>query len=157
MSTIVTPYLTKLDSIELELPNIARQAVIDNSSEIVLLIKSQLSSGFNSDGNSLSYEFGSGFYAASTQGFADRDSVFTPKDKGTPYNFSWSGETLDNLQMGKINNSSFDVTTIAYKKKLLEDIYGEIFDLTEEHNQYVNIEIILPTLQQYILDNLVQI
>ena len=47
MSTIVTPYLTKLDSIELELPNIARQAVIDNSSEIVLLIKSQLSSGFN--------------------------------------------------------------------------------------------------------------
>ena len=40
---------------------------------------------------------------------------------------------------------------------ILEDIYGEIFDLTEEHNQYVNIEIILPTLQQYILDNLVQI
>ena len=157
MATIVTPYLTKLDSIEKELPDIAKQAVIDNSSEIVLLIKGQLSHGLNSSGNPLSWSGGTGFYAKYTQGYADRDNVFTPKTEGTPYNFSWSGETLDNLQMGSVTNSEFDITTVAYKKKLLEGIYGEIFDLTEEHNQYVNMEIILPTLQQYILDNLMKI
>ena len=157
MATIVTPYLTKLDSIEKELPNVARQAVIDNSSEIVLLIKSQLSHGLNSFGNPLSWSGGTGFYAKSTQSFAYRDNVFIPKDKGSPYNFSWSGETLDNLQMGSVTGSEFDVTTVAYKKKLLEGIYGEIFDLTEEHNQYVNIEIILPSLIDYILKTLVVI
>tara|TARA_R110000822_G_scaffold278198_1_gene400202 strand:+ start:328 stop:813 length:486 start_codon:yes stop_codon:yes gene_type:complete len=161
MSTIVDSYILKLNSIELELPDIARQSIIDNSSEIVLLVKSQLSSGLNSFGDSLffrtSISSGNGFYAESTQGFADRDNVSVPKEYGEAYNFSWSGETLDNLQMGSITDSEFDVTTVAYKKKLLEGLYGEIFDLTEEHNQYVNIEIILPTLQQYILDNLVQI
>jgi hypothetical protein len=157
MATIVDPYLLKLNSIEQELPDIARQAIINNSAEIVLLVKSQLSHGLNSDGGYLTHEFGNGLYAESTQSYADSDNVRTPKVFGSLYNFSWSGETLDNLEMGNINNSSFDVTTIAYKKKLLEEIYGEIFDLTEENNQYVNIEIILPTLQQYILDNLVKI
>jgi hypothetical protein len=157
MSTIVDPYILKLNSIELELPNIARQAIIDNSSEIVLLVKSQLSQGFNSFGENLEWSGGNGFYAQATQAFATRDNVSIPKDKGAPYNFSWSGETLDNLQIGNISKDFFDVTTVEYKKKLLEEIYGEIFELTEENNLYVNIEIILPTLQQYILDNLVTI
>jgi hypothetical protein len=161
MSTIVDPYILKLNAIELELPNIARQAIINNASEIVLLVKSQLSQGFNSFGNNLSFSTkqnsGSGFYAESTKAFAIRDNVFTPKNEGDPYNFSWSGETLDNLQMGNIGKDSFDVTTVGYKKKLLEEIYGEIFELTEENNLYVNIEIILPTLQQHILDNLTKI
>ena len=157
MSTLVDPYLIKLNSIELELPDLARKAIINNSSEIVLLVKSQLSHGLHSDGGYLTHEFGNGFYAESTQSYADSDNVRTPKVFGSLYNFSWTGETLDNLQMGNINNSEFNVTTVAYKKKLLEDIYGEIFDLTEEHNQYVNIEIILPILQQYILDNLVKL
>ena len=39
MDTVVTPYLKKLESIEKELPNIARQILTDNSSEIVLLVK----------------------------------------------------------------------------------------------------------------------
>tara|TARA_R110000782_G_scaffold42983_1_gene97295 strand:- start:270 stop:743 length:474 start_codon:yes stop_codon:yes gene_type:complete len=157
MSTLVDPYLVKLNSIKLELPDVAKKAIINNSSEIVLLVKGQLSHGLNSDGNPLKWYGGTGFYAKSTQGFADRDNILIPKKFKHPYNFSWTGETLDNLQMGNINNSEFNVTTVAYKKKLLEDIYGEIFDLTEEHNQYVNIEIILPTLQQYILDNLVKL
>tara|TARA_B110000977_G_C11061305_1_gene486074 strand:- start:2046 stop:2504 length:459 start_codon:yes stop_codon:yes gene_type:complete len=149
MSTIVTPYLTKLDSIELELPNIARQTVIDNQEEIKDLLKyKQLALGKGSDGESL------GVYSQFTQSYADRDGLSIPKTKGQPYNFQWSSDTFNSMGLFATKKGEFDIFSIDGKKDLLESIYGEIFDLTEEHNQYVNIEIILPTLQQYILDNL---
>jgi hypothetical protein len=166
MDTVVTPYLKKLESIEKELPNIARQILTDNSSEIVLLVKGQLSHGLNSNGKPLKWSdgtgSGTGFYAKSTQSFYDRDNYGgnfrqVPKTHKHPYNFSWSGETLDMLEMGVIKDSFFEVTTAAYKKNLLEEIYGEIFDLTEEHNLYVNMEILLPGLEKYILDSLFSI
>jgi hypothetical protein len=149
MATIVTPYLTKLDSIELELPNIARQTVIDNQEEIKDLLKyKQLALGKGSDGESL------GVYSQFTQSYADRDGLSIPKTKGQPYNFQWSSDTFNSMGLFATKKGEFDIFSIDGKKDLLESIYGEIFDLTEEHNQYVNIEIILPTLQQYILDNL---
>jgi len=157
MATIVTPYISKINSIERELPNIAKQAVVDNSAEIVLLVKNQLSSGLNSFGNPLKWHSGTGFYKSSTQGFADEQGLSIPKTKGEAYNFQWTSDTFDSMGLFTTKIGEFDIFSVDGKKNLLESIYGKIFDLTEEHNQYVNIEIILPTLQQYILDNLVQI
>ena len=152
MSTIVTPYLKKLDSIEKELPDIAKQAVIDNSKQIIDLLKfGQLEEGLNSFG------VVTGTYSFHTQGYANADNISTPKKFGDSYNFFWSGETIDGLKIGRNTRKEFDITTVSGKQNLLEGIYGEIFDLTEEHNQYVNMEIILPALQQYILDNLMKI
>jgi hypothetical protein len=151
MATVVEPFIKRLSEIKADLNNIAKQIIIDNSAEIVLLVKGQLSHGLNSDGNALSWSGGNGYYAESTQSFADRDNVKTPKVFGSSYNFSWTGETLDNLQMGNINDALFEVTTIQFKKNLLESIYGEIFDLTEENNDYVNMLLLLPKLQEYII------
>jgi hypothetical protein len=152
MSTIVDPYILKLNAIELELPNIARQAVIDNQQEIKDILKyKQLALGKDSNGNSL------GVYSEFTQSYADRDGLSIPKTKGQPYNFQWSSDTFNSMGLFATKKGEFDIFSIDGKKDLLESIYGEIFDLTEENNLYVNIEIILPTLQQYILDNLVKI
>jgi len=151
MSTVIQPFINRLTEIKLDLHKIAKQIIIDNSSEIVLLVKSQLSHGLNSDGNPLRWSEGNGYYSPHTQSYADMDNVQAPKVFGSPYNFSWSGETLDNLQMGKINKANYEITTVMFKKKLLESIYGEIFDLTEENNNYVNNKILIPKLQEYII------
>jgi hypothetical protein len=151
MSTVIQPFINRLSEIKLDLSKIAKQIIIENSSEIVLLVKSQLSHGLNSDSNPLRWSGGNGYYSPHTQSYADRDNVQTPKKFGSAYNFSWSGETLDNLKMGKINKDNYEITTVKFKKDLLENIYGEIFDLTEENNNYVNNIILLPKLQEYII------
>lgn len=149
MSTIVTPYLTKLDSIEKELPDIARQAVIDNRENIKNILKySQLELGINSDGDNV------GTYSSLTEEYASIADTVKPKRAGDSFNFQWSGATFAFMDIQVDGKGNYDIFSTSGKQKLLEDIYGELFDLTEEHNQYLNIEIILPTLQQYILDNL---
>ena len=152
MSTLVDPYLIKLDFIEKQLPDIARKAVIDNKDEIKDILKyKQLALGKGSDGEYL------GFYSESTQDYADSQGLSIPKTEGDPYNFQWTSDTFDSMGLFATKKGEFDIFSIDGKKDLLEFIYGEIFDLTEKNNQEVNIEIILPTLQQYILDNLVKL
>lgn len=145
--------------IEGEVSALAKQAITENSAEIVMLVKSgQLSKGLNSDGLPLEWKEGTGFYAKATQAFADKDNTQRPKLKGAPYNFSWSGETLDNMKMGEISNdTTYEITTVAFKKRILEDIYGEIFDLTDKHNKFVNETIIAPFLYENILLKMAQI
>jgi hypothetical protein len=152
MPTIVDPYLLKLNSIEQELPDIAIQSVINNKENIMNILKfSQLELGIKSDGSDV------GVYSDLTSQFAIGQDTVKPKNAGDPYNFQWSGGTFAFMDIKTSGKGEFDIFSTGGKQKLLEDIYGELFDLTEEHNQYVNIEIILPTLQQYILDNLVKI
>jgi hypothetical protein len=152
MATIVDPYLLKLNSIEKQLPDIARQAVINNQEEIKYILKyKQLALGKGSNGKSL------GVYSEFTQGYADKQGLSISKKEGDPYNFQWTSDTFDSIGLFATKKGEFDIFSIDGKKDLLELIYGEIFDLTEENNQYVNIEIILPTLEQYILDNLVKL
>lgn len=152
MDTVVTPYLKNLESIEKELPNIAKQAVINNAEFIINLLKhGQLEKGLNSFGEI------TGRYSFFTQGYANADNISTPKKFGDPYNFFWSGKTIEGLKIGRNTRKEFDITTVPSKQKLLEEIYGVLFDLTEEHNEFINMEIILPELEKYILDNLVSI
>ena len=152
MSTIVTPYLTKLDSIEKELPKIAEQAVIENIENIKNILKySQLELGINSDGDNV------GTYSSLTEEYASIADTVKPKRAGDSFNFQWSGATFAFMDIATDGKGNYDIFSTSGKQKLLEDIYGELFDLTDEHNQYVNIEIILPSLIDYILDNLVQI
>ena len=148
-------YQRELDRIRSNTSEYAKEALLKNQGLVVSLLKyNQLSRGLNPDGGPLSFEQtiggkevkGKGKYSGATQAFADRDGVSIPKEKGAPYNFSWTGETLDNLKLGKVKTSDFTYSfkTVSAKQKLLEKLYGEIFELSEEHNEYVNKEIIEP-------------
>tara|TARA_R110000764_G_scaffold154389_1_gene242280 strand:- start:543 stop:1001 length:459 start_codon:yes stop_codon:yes gene_type:complete len=152
MSTIVTPYLTKLNNIELELPMVAQRAVIENIENIKNILKySQLELGINSDGDDV------GVYSFNTENEALTSNTVKPKKAGDPFNFQWSGATFAFMDIRTDGKGNYDIFSTSGKQKLLEDIYGELFDLTDEHNQYVNIEIILPSLIDYILETLVKI
>lgn len=147
--------INDLTILENELDTIASNSIKENSSEIVTLVKRQLSHGKNSYDQPLSFtdgnQSGTGFYAESTQSFANRDGVSIPKTKGSPYNFHWTGQTLDNMQMGEVGNGKYQVVTVKSKMSFLEGIYGEIFNLNEKNNQWVNNEIVSPKLNKAIL------
>ena len=147
--------INDLTILENELDTIASNSIKENSSEIVTLVKRQLSNGKNSYDQPLSFtdgnQSGTGFYAESTQSFANRDGVSIPKTKGSPYNFHWTGQTLDNMQMGEVGNGKYQVVTVKSRMSFLEGIYGEIFNLNEKNNQWVNNEIVSPKLNKAIL------
>lgn len=147
--------INDLSLLENQLDAIAKNAIKENSSEIVTLVKRQLSHGRNSDNQPLSFtdgkQSGTGFYAESTQSFANRDGVSVPKKKGSPYNFHWTGETKDNMQMGEVGNGKYQVVTVKSRMSFLEGIYGEIFDVNEKNNEWVNNEVVYQKLNKAIL------
>jgi len=147
--------INDLTILENELDTIASNSIKENSSEIVILVKRQLSHGKNSYDQPLSFtdgnQSGTGFYAESTQSFANRDGVSIPKTKGSPYNFHWTGQTKDNMQMGEVGNGKYQVVTVKSRMSFLEGIYGEIFNLNEKNNQWVNNEVVSPKLNKAIL------
>ena len=72
-----------------------------------------------------------------------------PKQEDAPYNFSWTGETLDEMYLKAVNKESYtyDISSKTSKVKLLEKLYGKespIFDLTDEHNDKINKLVIEP-------------
>jgi hypothetical protein len=151
--TIVQQHIDHLEAMKNSVEDVLREVLVERKGEIVNLVKyGQLSKGLNSSGKPLQWAYGSGFYAESTQSFANRDKVRIPKLKGAPYNFSWSGETLDNMDL-KLISKSYDIFTRAGKQRLLEELYGEIFELTKEHNDYVNKKILEPQLVKWLEEN----
>lgn len=152
--SIITPYINNLKTLESKIYEVAKQAVLDNRETIVDLVKhGQLEKGINSFGKII------GRYAVSTSGYAKADGISIPKTFGAPYNMYWTGETIENLYMKSVNKqkAEYNISTVAGKKKLLESEYGIIFDLTKEHNEWVNDNLILPAIQKFILDNLLRV
>lgn len=161
MPTLIKPFIRNLENVKRQIPQIAQQAVKDNAEDIVNIVKlSQLGVGLNSDGLPLKWSGGDGFYADATQEIANNDPGYSrqePKNSGSPYNFNWSGNTFAFMGLKIKGEDEFEIFTTGGKQSLLEGIYGEIFDLTEEHNKFVNETIILPALQKFILDNLLTV
>jgi len=151
--TIAQKHIEHLSSMKNSVEDVLREILTENASEIVMLVKSgQLAKGLNSDNQPLRWAYGDGFYADITQKWADSENVSVPKTAGSPYNFQWSGQTFDNMQF-KLIPKSYKVFTVAGKQRLLEGIYGEIFNLTREHNEYVNKMILQPNLVKWIEEN----
>lgn len=148
-----------LESLKGKIPDVAKEAILENKGVIVNLVKyNQLSRGINSSGRPLAKKKGrgSGYYAKATERIAKSEGVRMPKIAGSPYNFAWSGDTLDGMYLKAINisRSNYEIYSRTSKAKLLEDIYGEIFDLTEEHNEWVNKNILEPYISAWISDKI---
>jgi len=146
-------YQQKLSGIKKEVPQWAKEAILQNAEAIVFRLKAfQLTKGLDSLGNVV------GTYAERTQEFAEKEDARKDKIPGSPYNFEWTGETFDNLMISSVNKSqkTYKFRTVAYKQKLLEELYGEIFDLTEENNEWVNKNIIEPFVANKIQEAIAQ-
>jgi hypothetical protein len=140
-----------LSKLQREIPEVAKQAILDNRGKIVNLVKfGQLSKGLNSDGDII------GRYSAVTEIYADAAKISTPKTPGSPYNMYWTGETLENmyLEFVDVKKMTYEISTIKFKQNLLEEIYGEIFKLTKEHNDWINQNIIEPHIAKWLEENM---
>jgi len=150
---LLKTYQKKLNGLKKEVPGWAKEAILQNAEVIVFRLKAfQLSKGLDSLGNVV------GTYADSTQGYADADNIYKDKTAGTPYNFEWTGETFDSLKIASVNKSqkTYRFTTVSYKQNLLEELYGEIFELTDENNDWVNKTIIEPFVSVKIQESIAQ-
>ena len=138
---LLKTYQKKLNGLKKEVPGWAKEAILQNAELILQRLKaSQLSKGLDSLGNVV------GTYADSTWQYAEADNVYKDKTPGMAYNFEWTGETFDNLMISSVNKSqkTYKFRTVAYKQRLLEKLYGELFELTDESNRWVNETIIEP-------------
>lgn len=152
--SLITNYLSHLERVKNKIPEWGNEAVINNKEEILNIIKTaQLGIGLNSFGKPLKWNHkgkkGNGYYAPSTQDIANASTDYSydfPKSEGDPYNFFWSGNTFQFMNIKTNNDSTYEIFTTGGKQNLLETIYGEIFSLTKEHNFYVNKNIIEPYL-----------
>ncbi len=152
--TVIQPYIDQVKQVRADIPKIAEDFIMANSEKILNLVKvDQLGKGLNSQGTPLAWAGGTGFYAKTTQAFADSQGISKKKTAGSPYNFDWTGGTFDKMVVGVLNDDSFKIFTLDGKKELLESTYGTIFSLTKEHNDLIN-EWLLHHLYKYLFENL---
>lgn len=144
--------IKNLDEVARKIPFWAMEAVKVNADDILMRYKNfQLSKGIDGAGREL------GTYSDSTFEYAEADNITTPKIPGAPYNFYWTGETMENLYLTNFDEKSgtYDIFTVAGKKAMLEREFSNvIFDLTEENNNWINENIVEPYLAQKISENL---
>jgi hypothetical protein len=150
---VLQDHISHLEAMKNSVEDVVREILTEHAGEIIDLVRfEQLAKGLNSDNKPLSWAFGSGFYAKSTQGFADAQGLSVPKTAGNPYNFQWTGDTFDSMGF-KLTQKTFELFTVDGKQRHLESIYGEIFKLTDENNKLVNEHIIQPELIKWIDEN----
>jgi len=160
--SVTDPYIKKLNRIKSKIPSLAKKIVKDNSEIILNIIKfKQLGVGLNSDGLPLAWshngQSGTGRYAKRTQGIATGQGISFTKTFNAKYNFQWSGRTFDTMGLKTKGKDVFEIFTIDGKQKLLEEIYGEIFKLTKDNNEFINETIIIPGLIDHILNNFTKV
>lgn len=160
--SIIEKALANIQNIKTQIPIWANDSILENKDDILNLLKfGQLGIGKNSHGKPLKWSHrgqkGNGYYAPATQDIANNSFSYSgdyTKTVGDPYNFFWTGNTFQFMDLKMLKNNEYSIFTTGGKQQLLESIYGEIFDLTKENNFYVNKTIIEPYLAQKIEENM---
>lgn len=142
--SMIQQALSHTEQIKSKIPKWAAEAILENA-EIILSVLKEKQLGDGKDSNNQWI----GFYKTITQDFYAKDPYNkprTPKISGQPYTMEWSGEFFDSLNLRvDSTKSEYDIFSSVGKDKFLENIYGrELTDLTDEHNTWVNVNIIEP-------------
>lgn len=163
METVFSPFIKKLNKIDLE--RIGVRIVAENSDIIVEMVqRNQLGKGLDSKGELLVHPSKRnessriGIYEPSTEFYWQIKQPIKRKEKkkvtNAFYNFDWTGKTFDGMYVESLKNNEFSIFSKNGKAKELEQIYQtKLFDLTEKNNKEINEKIILPKIQEYILNN----
>lgn len=136
-----------LKQVKKELTTVAQLAVEEHEDEIIAKNQSQLFSGTNSQGESLDAIGGA---------YSER-TVEIKKFKGQPYDRTTLYDTGDFYEdfFVKAGKTIYQIDSKDEKRKKLVKRYGkDIFGNTEEDEQRINDELILPELIDYCLDNI---
>lgn len=108
--------LAHIESLKSKIPIWIKDAIFENAELIInLLQENQLAKGKDSSGSVV------GVYSWTTEVYYAKDpqnKPRKPKVKGEPYNFEWSGELFDSMNI-KVNtpSSEFDIYSSTGKDK----------------------------------------
>lgn len=146
--------LTHIDSLKTQIPIWAKDAILENAEFIISILQdNQLSKGLDSTGSVV------GTYFWETEYIYAKDPDNRPrkqKNTGEPYNFEWSGEFFDSMNI-KVDTTTkeFDIFSSTGKDKFLEKQFGtDLTQFTKENNSWVNKNIIEPFIAKKIKENL---
>lgn len=152
--SIIEKALANLESLKTQIPIWAKDCIIENADFIISILQdNQLSKGYDSSGAIV------GTYFWKTEYIHAKDPHNRPrtqKVKGQPYNFEWSGEFFDSMNI-KIDtvSSDFDIFSSTGKDVFLEEQFRRnLTDFTKSNNDFVNTQIIEPYIAQKIEENL---
>lgn len=149
-SDILKHYFKNIDHIRKSLDRVARRAIVENMEEILYVqTEMQWAHGLDHSGSIIGRYFWTTEYHYAKD---PHNKPRAPKQKGEPYNLEWTGELFDTLAI-KVNEGSYEIYSTTGKKKFVEEQLKTDLDLTPELNEYINLEIILPRMMQYILEN----
>lgn len=121
--------MTKLQQLSQNLQNLQRR---DRFYEITLRVAKefeaylidlnqiQLSEGRDIFGESL------GEYSAATQAIAEIENPVRPKIEGQPYNFEWTGQFFDSMQI-KFTSEYLEFTSTSPDSEVIQDKYANLF------------------------------
>jgi len=160
-------YLLQVELLKEQIPDLAKAILIEHKDVIIGLLQEQLGKGEDKWGLSLHFDHvnawgvessGDGYYAESTEKFYAAN-LFPIKEKKTdaPYNFEWTGDTFEMMDID-VKKEHFDIFSRDGKFKMLKEAYGsDAFDLTEEHNEMINEQMLLPLLDEKLAEKLFHI
>jgi hypothetical protein len=163
MSTVIQPFIDRIDDISRNLELVAIDILKEHKDEILSIVQDlQLGKGTDSFGKLLVHPSkknnpsGYGVYSEATDNYWSK--LYPPntsKNAGDLYSFNWTGSTFDGMDIIKTTKKTFTIFSRDTKAKELERIYGtKLFDLTEEHNEWINLNLLLPKLQEYSLNEM---
>jgi len=152
-------YMKDVEALKLEIPKIAKDIIIEHKDVIIGLLQGQLGVGQDKFGNRLEFAqrieerevYGFGLYSESTEKYWASHSPFPIRSKreSQPYNFQWTGETFEMMEVNILDDETFEVMSKTSKFEFLKTLYtDEAFELSEEHNDMINQQMILPLLEE---------
>jgi len=147
--------LANLEQIKNEIPIWIKDAIFENADFIINILQdSQLSKGLDSSGSVV------GVYSWATDAFYNKgqNKAKQPKEAGTPYNFEWTSDFFDSMNI-KVNSveQGFDIFSTTGKDKFLEKQFNsELTKLTKENNDYINKKILEPYISKKIMESILK-
>jgi len=130
--------------------------IYKNEDRIIAMNVAQFEEGMGSDGKILknSNPIFDGIYSITTQEKAKQMNAIGQKTAGTLYNFAWTGNFLNGLQLEMFPNlvqfNIFSTGTGSGDKALFFKGYTNLFGLNTNNNRKLQYEIILPELIKFI-------
>lgn len=154
MVDVLEPYVKAVDSLKRELPQILREILIRRKEDVLKILKEeQLGKGLDANGRLI------GTYSELTEQISIENQLLgrkprKPKVEGEPYNFEDTGGLFDGMDMMFEDMKSFSLFSRDEKADFLEQEYGDIYTLTNQHNHRVNQEILRPEMYDEIIKRL---
>lgn len=151
-----TQYLNNLKTLKNSLVSETSKIIYAHEKEITSMNIEKIDDHVGSDGQILknTNKRYSGRYTLATQLIASVEKPLAPKIAGDSYNWTWTGNFINNFQIEVLKNAEqieiYSTGSGSGLKKAFFDGYKNLYGLTKEDQTKLNYDLIYPDLMKYI-------